>query len=201
MKVYDISAYQGKVDIETLCKDIETYGLIFRTTVKAGNIDTAYKSYISEAIKQRQLGSIKHLAGYKFAYSRTYYDAFLECMQTLQTLHYDGTLSDLDMFYLDLEDWSSRPYTTQEANEVIMGYKDACEEMDVPFGLYFNLNYLRNIIDKRWSYLPLWVARYNKELGNTDPWRPWLWQNTSDATHPAIEKRVDANVVLRTDIV
>ena len=196
MKVYDVSAYQGKLNIEKLENDPEVYGLIFRTTVKAGNLDGCYKMYIDEAIESKKAGKLKYVAGYKFAYSRTYYDAFLECMQTLQTLKEHGYLYDLDMFYLDLEDWSSRPYTRSEADETIKGYMDACNEMNIPFGLYFNLNYLRNIVDKRWNFLSLWVARYNNALGDTTPWKPWLWQHSSTATHEGIEKQVDENIVL-----
>ena len=199
MKIFDVSAYQGKLNIEKLSDDPEVAGLIFRTTVKAGNIDGCYKMYINDAINEKASGGFKYIAGYKFAYSRTYYDAFLECMQTLITLKDTGTLYDLDHFYLDLEDWSCRPYTPGEANEVIKGYMDACAEMEVPFALYFNLNYLRNIVDKRWSFLPLWVARYNKVLGDTLPWQPWLWQYSSEATHEGIEKRVDINEVLNNE--
>lgn len=196
MTVFDISAYQGKIDIQKVCFDLDVAGLIFRTTIKSGNLDSACKEYMDAAFDQRDIGNIKYVAGYKFSYSRTYYDAFLECMQTLITLDEFGLLYPLDHFYLDLEDWSCRPYTTSEANEVIKGYMDACKEMNVPFGLYFNLNYLRNIVDKRWSFLPLWVARYNKELGDTSPWKPWLWQYSSEGIHEGIEKRVDVNEVL-----
>lgn len=196
MKVYDISSFQGKVDINKVALDPETYGFIFRTTIKAGTIDSNTYKCFKFAENAKNNGDIKYLAGYKFAYSREYMSAFMECMSTLLTLHDNDMLYSLDHFYVDLEDWSGRPYTTEETNNVIKGYLDACYIFNVRLGLYFNLNYLKNIVNPAWRFLPLWIARYNKELGDTRGWRPWLWQYTSDGIVDGIEKRVDVNEVL-----
>lgn len=184
-KIIDVSAYQGAIDWKQAAQEID--GAILRTTTQNGKLDTRFMENLNGALQN----SVKTIDGYKFAYTRDYIPAYVEACKTLDLLDYHGALSFLRYFFLDLEAWDGRDYTKQEADAVIKGYRDACQDFDVKFGLYFNWNYAKNIVDNYWRYLPLWIARYNSSLGDVSPWSPILWQYTSTGTIAGIKGNVD----------
>lgn len=184
-KIIDVSAYQGAIDWKQAAQEID--GAILRTTTQNGKIDTRFMENLNGALQN----SIKTIDGYKFAYTREYIPAYVEACKTLDLLDYHGALSFLRYFFLDLEAWDGRDYTREEANAVIKGYRDACQDFGVKFGLYFNWNYAKNIVDTYWRYLPLWIARYNSSLGDVSPWSPILWQYTPTGTIAGIKGNVD----------
>lgn len=184
-KIIDVSAYQGAIDWKQAAQEID--GAILRTTTQNGKLDTRFMENLNGALQN----SVKTIDGYKFAYTREYIAAYVEACKTLDLLDYHGALSFLRYFFLDLEAWDGRDYTKQEADAVIKGYRDACEDFGVKFGLYFNWNYAKNIVDTYWRYLPLWIARYNSSLGDVSPWSPILWQYTSTGTIAGIKGNVD----------
>lgn len=184
-KIIDVSAYNGSIDWSKAVQEID--GAILRTTTQNGKIDTRFMENLNGALQN----SVKTIDGYKFAYTREYIPAYVEACKTLDLLDSHGALSFLRYFFLDLEAWGGRDYTKQECDAVIKGYRDACQDFDVKFGLYFNWNYAKNIVDEYWRYLPLWVARYNSSLGDVSPWSPILWQYTSSGTIAGISGAVD----------
>ncbi len=184
-KIIDVSAYNGAIDWSKAAQEID--GAILRTTTQNGKIDTRFMENLNGALQN----SVKTIDGYKFAYTREYIPAYVEACKTLDTLDSHGALSFLRYFFLDLEAWGGRDYTKQECDAVIKGYRDACQDFDVKFGLYFNWNYAKNIVDDYWRYLPLWIARYNSSLGDVSPWSPILWQYTSTGTIAGINGNVD----------
>ena len=184
-KIIDVSAYQGAIDWKQAAQEID--GAILRTTTQNGKLDTRFMENLNGALQN----SVKTIDGYKFAYTREYIPAYVEACKTLDLLDYHGVLSFLRYFFLDLEAWDGRDYTKQEADAVIKGYRDACQDFGVKFGLYFNWNYAKNIVDTYWRYLPLWIARYNSSLGDVSPWSPILWQYTSTGTIAGIKGNVD----------
>ena len=184
-KIIDVSAYQGAIDWKQAAQEID--GAILRTTTQNGKIDTRFMENLNGALQN----SVKTIDGYKFAYTREYIPAYVEACKTLDLLDYHGALSFLRYFFLDLEAWAGRDYTKQEADAVIKGYRDACQDFSVKFGLYFNWNYAKNIVDTYWRYLPLWIARYNSSFGDVSPWSPILWQYTSTGTIAGIKGNVD----------
>ena len=184
-KIIDVSAYQGAIDWTQAAQEIG--GAILRTTTQNGKLDTRFMENLNGAL-QNSVGTID---GYKFAYTREYIPAYVEARRTLDLLDSHGALSFLRYFFLDLEAWDGRDYTKQEADAVIKGYRDACQDFGVKFGLYFNWNYAKNIVDNYWHYLPLWIARYNSSLGDVSPWSPILWQYTSTGTIAGIKGNVD----------
>lgn len=184
-KIIDVSAYQGAIDWKQAAQEID--GAILRTTTQNGKLDTRFMENLNGALQN----SVKTIDGYKFAYTREYIPAYVEACKTLDLLDYHGALSFLRYFFLDLEAWDGRDYTKQEADAVIKGYRDACQDFGVKFGLYFNWNYAKNIVDTYWRYLPLWIARYNSSLGDVSPWNPILWQYTSTGTIAGIKGNVD----------
>lgn len=184
-KIIDLSAYNGAIDWSKASQEID--GVILRTTTQNGKIDTRFMENLNGALQN----SVKTIDGYKFAYTREYIPAYVEACKTLATLDAHGALSFLRYFFLDLEAWGGRDYTTQECDAVIKGYRDACQDFGVKFGLYFNWNYAKNIVDTYWRYLPLWIARFNSSLGDVSPWSPILWQYTSTGTIAGISGNVD----------
>lgn len=186
--IIDISAYQSSIDFEKIAtQDIDR--IIIRTTTQNGSIDARFMENLNGALKYTKCT----IDGYKFAYTRDYVSAYVEATRTLDTLAEHGALRWLDTFWLDLEGFGGRDYTKDEANAVIKGYRDAVRDSGdgVKFGLYFNYNYAKNIVDTVWKSLPLWVARYNKTLGDVSPWSPVMWQYTSTGTVDGINGNVD----------
>lgn len=191
--ILDISSNQGVIDWAKVSKDPQKVnGVILRATTRNGNLDVrTVQNY--NGILQNMNDNLNGLSFYKFSYARDYMSARIECMKTLHRLFDAGIRKDIiDMFYLDLEAWGGRDYTRDECNEVITGYFNVCNEMDVNLGLYFNYNYAKNIVDPVWHYvLPLWIARYNSTIGDVKPWKPILWQYTSKGHVDGINGNVD----------
>lgn len=188
--ILDISSNQGKINWEKVSKSgVER--VILRATTQNGKLDVrTMENY--NGILQNMNDTMKSIDFYKFSYVRNYAAARMECLKTLDALEEHGIrLEVMDRFYLDLEGHGGRDYTKDEANEVILGYRDQCREMGVQLGLYFNYNYAKNIVDDVWYFMPLWIARYNSTLGDTGRWKPHLWQYTSKGTIDGISNYVD----------
>lgn len=194
MRIIDVSSYQGAIDWNKVSNVPDLAGAIIRTTTKNGKLDTAAKANYEGIVKNFN-AHFNGVAGYKFSYVRSYYDARIEAFDTINTLNEAGI--KLDMLYLDLEGFDNRDYTTREADSVILGYLDQCALMGVKLGLYFNYNYAKHIVNDRWKVLPLWIARYNKTLGDVSPWKPHLWQYTSTGRIDGINGNVDISEVLQ----
>lgn len=190
--VIDVSSYQGVIDWTKVSKTGVTK-VIHRATTKDGGLDTRLLQNYN-GILQNMNDTMNQFDVYKFSYERGYIPARIEAMKTIKALSDKGV--QFDMLWLDLEGWGERDYTKDEANNVIMGYVDACIEADVKLGLYFNYNYAKNIVDDIWRVLPLWIARYNKKLGNVAPWRPEMWQYTSLGQIDGIVGNVDVSKVV-----
>lgn len=188
--IIDISSYNGKIDWQKVSKqDID--GVILRSTTQNGKLDTRLiENY--NGILQNMNNKLNWLAFYKFSYVRTYAKGRIECLNTIDAMQSAGIRPEtIDRFYLDLEMWDGREYTREEADEVILAYADQCHYMGVPFGLYSNYNYIKNILNPVWRFLPLWIARYNTTLGDVKPWQPDIWQYTSKGQIDGIPSNVD----------
>lgn len=194
-KIIDVSAYQGAIDWSKASKEIE--GVILRASTQNGIIDYRFMENLNGALQN----GVQSISAYKFAYTRLYIPAYMEACETLDLLESHGALRWLDMFYLDLEAWSGRDYTQSECNEVIRGYRDAAQDYGVKFGLYFNYNYAKNIVNSYWKFLPLWIARYNSNLGDVSPWTPKLWQYTDKGSIAGIKGNVDISKVIENETI
>lgn len=196
MKLVDVSAYQGAINWAKVAADPEMKGAILRTTLKDGIFDRMFLDNVS-GIAANINSRFGYCGMYKFAYTRNYIDAYLEALATLSAIDKAGVLGCCHRFFLDLEGWGGRDYTTREASEVIKGYGEAAAEMGVPFGLYCNWNYITHIIDPMWSKRTyLWLARYASSMGNTGDWEPHIWQYTSKGSVDGISGNVDVNEVI-----
>lgn len=189
--VIDISSYNGRIDWAKVSKAGVT-GVILRATTQNGQLDTRFMENYN-GILQNMNDNLTTLAVYKFAYTRDYAAAYCECRKCLNTLKAHGVrLETLDCLYCDVEKWGGREYTKDEINAVFAGYKRACDEYGVRFGMYFNYNYAKNYVDAGvWSNERLWYARYNSFTGDISPFKIHLWQYTSKGKIDGITGDVD----------
>ena len=188
MKYLDLSSNQGKIDFEKLrTQNID--GIILRSTTANGNLDTRLIEYYNGIL--HNMSDIDEISVYKFSYAWTYQEARIEAFKCLQALGEKGI--HFDYFYLDLEAHGGRDYKTDEASAVIMAYVDLFHflGLDDKFRLYFNYNYAKNIIDKMWRRVPVWLARYNSTMGDVSPFNVVLWQYTSTGHVDGIATNVD----------
>ena len=147
----------------------------------------------------KYLPDVKEISAYKFSYARTFEDASIEAFKLIQTLKDSSILKYLDRIYLDLEGFSGRDYTTAESSAVIIAYLQTFDHFGIAdkFALYFNYNYLKNIIDPMWRTIPIWLARYNSVMGDVFGANVILWQYTSTGKIDGISTNVDKSVVIK----
>ena len=187
----DISSNQGKIDWKTLAENNRGLinGVILRSTTQNNKLDVRTMENYNAIL--HNMSDIGEISVYKFSYARDYVSARVECAKCLSELAAKGI--HFDFFYLDLEGWGGRDYTRAEANAVIVGYMDEIANTSDfnKFRLYYNYNYLKNIIDPFWWQIPLWLARYNATMGDTFGANVVLWQYTSTGKIDGISGNVD----------
>ena len=195
--IIDVSSNQGAIDWQKVAATGEVDGVILRATTKNGNLDVRAMENFNGVFKY--LPDVKEISAYKFSYARTFEDASIEAFKLLQTLKAASILKYLDRVYLDLEGFSGRDYTTAESSAVIYAYILAFDHFGVydKFALYFNYNYLKNIIDPMWRNLPIWLARYNSTIGDVFGANVILWQYTSTGRIDGISTNVDKSQVIK----
>lgn len=185
----DISSNQGVIDWQAVKTNEAINGVILRATTKNNLLDVrAIENYNGIL---HNMSDIDEISVYKFSYARDYIGARVECRKCLDELNKHGV--HFDYFYLDLEGFGGRDYTRDESNAVILGYMDELRFNGdfSKFRLYFNYNYLKNIIDPIWRQIPLWLARYNATMGDTFGANVVLWQYTSTGHVSGISGNVD----------
>lgn len=188
----DVSSNQGVIDWAKVATNKDINGVILRATTKNGALDTkTAQNYRGTLVN---LPDLDEISVYKFAYARDYIEARMECRKCLHELAAHSV--KFDYLYLDLESHDGRDYTTQECNAVILGYMDEMSKFGVSdkLRLYFNYNYLKNIVAPIWwqkSRFQIWLARYNKTMGDTMGADVVLWQYTSAGRIDGIKTNVD----------
>ena len=185
----DISSNQGAIDWHTVAKNKDIRGLILRSTTQNNKLDVrTIENY--NAVLQT-MPELAEISVYKFSYAKDYISARLECHKCIKALAEKGV--HYDYLYLDLEKHSGADYTTREANECIYGYMDEMHAYGIEnkLRLYFNYNYLKNIIDRAWFVMPIWLARYNSQMGDIFGAKVVLWQYTSTGRIDGIMGNVD----------
>lgn len=185
----DISSNQGVIDWQAVKTNEGINGVILRATTKNNLLDVRTIQNYNGIL--HNMSDIDEISAYKFSYARDYIGARVECRKCLDELKGHGV--HFDFFYLDLEGFGGRDYTREEANAVIVGYMDELRFNGdfSKFRLYFNYNYLKNIIDPIWRQIPLWLARYNATMGDTFGANVVLWQYTSTGRVNGIIGNVD----------
>ena len=185
----DVSEYQGLIDWKRVHDENDVKGVILRATTRNGKLDKRlirnYNAILASC------SDVKELSVYKFSYSRTYAGARVEAANVLSTLHQNKI--KFDYFYLDLEKFDDKDYTPDEAAQVILAYNDAFRNAGIKdkLRLYFNKNYLDNIIPANFKHIPIWLARYNSVIGDVKGANVVLWQYTSTGKVNGISGNVD----------
>ena len=185
----DISSNQGLIDWQVVKTNEGINGVILRATTKNNVLDVRTIQNYNGIL--HNMSDINEISVYKFSYARDYITARVECRKCLDELSKHGV--HFDFFYLDLEGFGGRDYTREESNAVILGYMDELRFNGdfSKFRLYFNYNYLKNIIDPIWRQIPIWLARYNETMGDTFGANIVLWQYTSRGRIDGIKTDVD----------
>ena len=185
----DISSNQGVINWQAVKTNEGINGVILRATTKNNLLDVRTIQNYNGIL--HNMSDVDEISVYKFSYARDYLGARVECRKCLDELKGHGV--HFDFFYLDLEGWGGRDYTREESNAVILGYMDELRFNGdfSKFRLYFNYNYLKNIIDPIWRQIPLWLARYNATMGDTFGANVVLWQYTSTGHVNGIIGNVD----------
>lgn len=185
----DISSNQGLIDWQAVKTNKDINGVILRATTKNNFLDVRTKENYEGIL--HNMSDVDEISVYKFSYARDYVTARIECLKCLAELDKNGVR--FDYLYLDLEKWGGMDYTREESSAVILGYMDEMRVNAVfsKFRLYFNYNYLHNIIDPIWRQIPIWLARYNDTMGDTFGANVVLWQYTSKGRIDGIKTDVD----------
>lgn len=184
----DISSNQGEIMWQDIPQDVN--GIILRATTKNNMLDVRTISNYNGILKHVS-ARLDELSFYKFSYAWDYASARLECYKCLKAINEKGM--HYDYLYLDLEGHDGKDYTREQASAVIMAYMHemAFNGVFSKFRLYFNYNYLKNIIDPIWRDIPIWLARYNNDIGATFGANIVLWQYTSTGHVLGINGNVD----------
>ena len=188
----DISSNQGRIDWEEVATVPDLNGVILRATTKNNKLDVRTIENFNGVMEH--LGDkLTELSVYKFAYAKDYIAARLECHKCIVALAEKGI--KYRNFYLDIEKTDTGDFTKPQATAVIYGYMDelANFSLNSKLRLYCNYNYLKNIIDPAFYPLPIWLARYNDEMGDTFGANVVLWQYTSRGRVAGITGNVDVS--------
>ena len=196
----DVSSCQGKINWNEVAKHGNINGVILRATTQNNKLDSRTIENYNGILQN--MSDIDEISVYKFTYARTYPAARIECKQCLAELSIHGIKPDY--IYLDIEKHSGRDYTREESDVVILAYIDEIKAFygdSSKFRLYFNYNYLKNIISPFWWQelrYPVWLARYNKTIGDTFGANVVLWQYTSAGRINGITTNVDLSKEIAT---
>ena len=193
----DISSNQGKINWQEMReKELNINGIILRATTKNNCLDTRLIENYNGIL--HNMSDIDEISVYKFSYARDYISARVECRKCIAALAVKGI--HYDYLYLDLESDGKGDFTKSQASAVILGYIDEMQlhGIFVKLRLYFNYNYLKNIIDEVWRSFPIWLARYNSTMGDTFGANIVLWQYTSTGTVAGIKGNVDISKEIAT---
>ena len=197
--IIDISSYQGTIDWNKARNDLER--VIIRSTLKNGKLDPQFKRNYQNALS---IAFIDAVDVYKFSYATNFDMAFTEAENTIKSLREAGVNFDnIGMFWLDLEPHAAvgAQHGVKQCTDIIAAYMLVCRRERVPFGIYLNYNYLIHVLDKRLYFLPIWLARYNKIIGDTKGANIKIWQYSSKGKIDGIVGDVDVNKYIdRTEI-
>lgn len=185
----DVSSCQGKIDWQKVATNKDIKGVILRATTQNNNLDVRTIENYNGVL--HNMPDIDEISVYKFSYAKDYVSARVEAHKCALALAQKGV--HFDFLYLDLEKHSGADYTKEQASAVILAYHDELHGFGIgnKLRLYFNWNYLKNIIDDVWLRFPIWLARYNNTMGDVGNANVVLWQYTSKGRIDGIDTDVD----------
>lgn len=194
IKCIDISSVQGDIDFaQVRASGIQR--IILRSTVKGNKADTRFQEYLYNCEKYGF-----DTECYKYSYALSVDDAIKEANSVIKLLE-DKRVR----IWLDLE------YSTQISVigkvgilNVANAFLKTCENAGFEVGIYCNLNWYNNYIDKSLKdKYKFWIARYGKNDGQYDMmYKPNVgeigWQYTSKGSVRGIKGFVDLDMFYDT---
>lgn len=193
--IIDISSYNGKINFEEMAKYENIEAVILRATTKNGELDTRFIENINGVMKY--LPSEIPIECYKFSYARKYPDAAVEASNLIGKLKLSGTRIFIERIWLDLEKWGERDYTKEEAAEVIAAYTGVCNWYDMPFGIYCNYYYLKNVLPDWAAVYNIWLAKWSNSMGVVEPYKILYWQYDNSGRCAGIKGNVDLSRAIK----
>lgn len=186
-KGIDVSEFQGKIDWAKVKKD----GIEF-AILRAGfgmDITSQDDKYIERNIEECERLNIP-FGVYLFSYANTVEKARSEAEHTLRLIK--GHKLTLGVWY-DIEDTNTSGSVSKSSlTNIINTYCNTIKNAGYEAGIYANLNWLENKIEKsvqeKW---PIWVAQYNNECQYDKKYL--IWQYTSSGKVDGISGNVDMN--------
>lgn len=158
IRAIDVSAWQEKIDWKKVA-DAKVKVAILRCT--AGSSDLKVKDKYFE---DNYAGATKNginVGVYRFSYAKTLNQIKEEANGVVAALK--GKTIQYPVF-LDLEwDWQQKNLTKAQLGDFIDAFKTIIEKAGYTFGIYCNLNWIRNILPASAQNHPLWIARYPSE--------------------------------------
>lgn len=190
IKGIDVSAYQGKIDWET----VADYGMgfaILRITEKGNKTDSAFE--------QNYKGCTQHgipVGVYKYSYAKSPAQAEQEAEGVLKVLN--KRRLNFPVFY-DLEWSDQRKLGSAAVEKIALAFFKKIQAAGYKVGIYCNVDWYQNVLTAVLKKYDCWIARYP---ANDNGWiqerlRPDFgigWQYSSKAKIPGINGNVDRNV-------
>ena len=189
----DVSEHNGALDWAKIKKAGISFAII-RTGYGTGHTDTYFKRNIEGALAQGI-----HVGIYHFSYALDASGAKNEAAFVLKMLEPYKDKIALPVFYdfeYDTVDYAKKQGVTlgREAfNAHTVAFCEAVKAGGYTPGVYYNLDYLRNYVDKdRIGKYAQWYAQY-ADKASTNSWD--FWQYSSSYTIPGCSGRFDINVM------
>lgn len=190
IKGIDVSAYQGKIDWET----VADYGMgfaILRITEKGNKTDSTFE--------QNYKGCTQHgipVGVYKYSYAKSPAQAEQEAESVLKVLN--KRRLDFPVFY-DLEWSEQRKLGSTAVEKIALAFLNKIQAAGYKVGIYCNVDWYQNVLTAALKKYDCWIARYPANDNGTlqERLRPDFgvgWQYSSKATIPGIGTKVDRNV-------
>lgn len=190
IKGIDVSAYQGKIDWET----VADYGMgfaILRITEKGNKTDSTFE--------QNYKGCTQHgipVGVYKYSYAKSPAQAEQEAEVVLKVLN--KRKLDFPVFY-DLEWSEQRKLGSTAVEKIALAFLNKIQAAGYKVGIYCNVDWYQNVLTAALKKYDCWIARYPANDNGTlqERLRPEVgvgWQYSSKATIPGIDTKVDRNV-------
>ena len=190
IKGIDVSAYQGKIDWET----VADYGMgfaILRITEKGNKTDSTFE--------QNYKGCTQHgipVGVYKYSYAKSPAQAEQEAEVVLKVLN--KRKLDFPVFY-DLEWSEQRKLGSTAVEKIALAFLNKIQAAGYKVGIYCNVDWYQNVLTAALKKYDCWIARYPANDNGTlqERLRPEVgvgWQYSSKATIPGIGTKVDRNV-------
>ena len=190
IKGIDVSAYQGKIDWET----VADYGMgfaILRITEKGNKTDSTFEQNYRGCAQYGILVGV-----YKYSYAKSVAQAEQEAESVLKVLN--KRKLDFPVFY-DLEWSEQRKLGSAAVEKIALAFLNKIQVAGYKVGIYCNVDWYQNVLTAALKKYDCWIARYPANDNGTlqERLRPDFgigWQYSSKATIPGIATKVDRNV-------